>query len=205
MPGWDEFYREFARRFAEHGYIAVVPNLFEAYGDGTPTEVAARAREDGYPADSAVVADAQASLNWIKSQASSNGKVGVIGSCSGGRHATLVASSAEGFGAAVDLWGGGVVATPDQLNAKRPVAVIDLTPQLSCPLLGLFGNDDQFPPPAEVDKIEAALKDNGKDYEFHRYDGAAHAFWFNPGPMYRPEATQDSWKKVLAFYEKHLG
>jgi len=40
-PGWDEFYREFARRFAEHGFIAIVPNLFERYGHGTPDDVAA--------------------------------------------------------------------------------------------------------------------------------------------------------------------
>jgi carboxymethylenebutenolidase len=72
------------------------------------------------------------------------------------------------------------------------------------PLLGIFGNDDQFPPPAEVDKIEEELKKHNKDYEFHRYDGCSHGFWANAGPGYRPEATQDSWKKVLAFYEKHL-
>lgn len=204
VPGWDEFYREFARRFAEHGYIAVVPNLFESYGDGTPSEVAARAREDGYPSDAAVVADAQASLKWITSQASSNGKVGVIGSCSGGRHATLVASQAEGFGAAVNLWGGSVVATPDQLNAKRPVAVVDLTPQLSCPLLGLFGNDDQNPNVAAVNTHEEALKAAGKNFSFFRYEGAGHGFMYYQGAAYRPQQAMDAWEKIDAFFKEHL-
>jgi len=204
VPGWDEFYREFARRFAEHGYIAIVPNLFEAYGHGTPSEVGALARADGYPSDDAVVADAQASLNWIKAHASSNGKVGVIGSCSGGRHAVLVASRAEGVGAAVDLWGGGVVAAPDQLNAKRPVAPIDLTAQLSCPLLGLFGNDDQSPSPAQVDQHEEALKAAGKTYMFHRYDGAGHGFMYHHAPAYRPQAAMDAWEKIDAFFMEHL-
>lgn len=204
VPGWDEFYREFARRFAEHGYIAIVPNLFESYGHGTPSEVAARAREDGYPSDDAVVADAVASATWIKSQANSNGKVGVIGSCSGGRHATLVASRSDQFGAVVDLWGGGVVATPDQLTAKRPVAVVDLTPQLAAPLLGLFGNDDQNPNVAAVNTHEEALKAAGKEYTFHRYDGAGHGFMYYQGPAYRPQQAMDAWEKIDAFFKEKL-
>ena len=205
VPGWDEFYREFARRFAEHGYIAVVPNLFEQYGDGTPSEVAARAREDGYPSDDAVVADAQASLNWIKAQASSNGKVGVIGSCSGGRHATLVASRAEGFNAAVNLWGGGVVTPASSLTPKQPVAVVDLTPQLSCPLLGLFGNDDMRPSPADVNVHEEALKAAGKTYMFHRYDGAGHGFMYYQGAAYRQQQAMDAWEKIDDFFKQNLG
>lgn len=204
VPGWDEFYREFARRFAEHGYIAIVPNLFESYGHGTPTEVAARARADGFPSDDAVVADAQASLAWIKAQASSNGKVGVIGSCSGGRHATLVASKAEGFGAAVNLWGGGVVTPPETLNAKQPVAVVDMTPQLTCPLLGLFGNDDPRPTPADVNVHEEALKAAGKTYTFHRYDGAGHGFMYYHAPAYRQQQAMDAWEKIDAFFKENL-
>src|SRR4051794_36623849 len=148
-PGWDEFYREFSRRFAEHGFIAICPDLYERYGHGTPDDVTARVRGDGGVGDAAVIADAEAAMQWVKAQPSSNGKVGIIGSCSGGRHALLVASSVPGFGAVADLWGGGVIATPDQLNDKRPVAIIDLTPNLTAPLIGLFGNDDQAPSPAQ--------------------------------------------------------
>src|SRR5919198_2813988 len=61
-PGWDEFYREFARRFAEHGFIAIVPNLFEAFGHGTPDDVAAAARGTSCVSDDSVVADGDAAL-----------------------------------------------------------------------------------------------------------------------------------------------
>ena len=201
MPGWDEYYREFARRFAEHGFIAIVPNLYERYGHGTPDDVTARVRGDGGVSDDSVVGDAEASLAWVKAQPSSNGKVGIIGTCSGGRHAVMVASRAQGFSVVGDLWGGGVVQEP---TPKQPVAPIDMTPNLSAPLIGLFGNDDQRPSPADVDKHEAALKEHGKTYEFHRYDGAGHGFFYYHTPNYRQEPAMDGWNKVEDFFKQHL-
>ena len=65
MPGWDEFCRETARRFADHGYIVICPNLYERFGHGTPVDVAAKARGEGGVSDESVVADAKASLDWI--------------------------------------------------------------------------------------------------------------------------------------------
>src|SRR4051794_9058799 len=147
-PGWDEFYREFTRRFGEHGFIAICPNLYERYGHGTPDDVSARVRGDGGLPDDSVVADAEAAMQWVKAQPNSNGKVGLIGSCSAGRQAVLVASRVQGFSAVVDLWGGSVIMRPDQITPRQPVAPIDLTASLSAPLLGLFGNDDQAPSPA---------------------------------------------------------
>ena len=47
MPGWDELYREIARRFTQHGYIVICPNLYSRFGYGTPEEVSARVREQG--------------------------------------------------------------------------------------------------------------------------------------------------------------
>src|SRR5436309_2024912 len=47
LPGWDEFYRETARRFAQHGYVTICPNLYSRFGEGTPDDVAARARGAG--------------------------------------------------------------------------------------------------------------------------------------------------------------
>ena len=204
-PGWDEFYREFSRRFAEHGFIAICPDLYERYGHGTPDDVAARARGDGGVADDWVVADSEAAMLWVKAQPTSNGKVGIIGTCSGGRHAVLVASRVQGFGAVGDLWGGGVVASPEQLTEKRPVAPIDLTPNLSAPLIGLFGNDDQSPSPAQVDQHEEALRQHGKTYVFHRYDGAGHGFFYYYSPSYRQEPAMDGWNKVEAFFNQYLG
>jgi carboxymethylenebutenolidase len=72
-----------------------------------------------------VVADCAAALGWLKALPTSNGKVGIIGTCSGGRHALLTASRVAGFDAVADLWDGGVIASSEELSPARPVAVID--------------------------------------------------------------------------------
>ena len=203
-PGWDEFYQEFARRLANHGYTTLAPDLYCREGHGTPDDIGAQVRAAGGVPDDRVVADCEAALHWLKSLPTSNGKVGVIGTCSGGRHATLVASRVPGFNAVADLWGGRVVASGEQLTEKQPVAPVDYTKDLNAPLLGLFGNDDQSPSPADVDKHEEALKQHGKTYEFHRYDGAGHGFFYYDRPNYRQQQAVDGWSKVFAFFEKHL-
>jgi carboxymethylenebutenolidase len=203
-PGWDEFYREFARRFAEHGYITAVPDLYDRFGHGTPDDVAAAARAGGGISDAQVMGDAEGAMKLIKADPASNGKVGVIGTCSGGRHALLVASQVPGFNAVADLWGGNVVQPADRLTANQPVAVIDMTPQLNVPLIGLFGNDDMGPSPAQVDQHEEALKANGKTYVFYRYDGAGHGFFYYHMPAYRQQPAMDGWNKVDDFFREHL-
>jgi carboxymethylenebutenolidase len=204
LPGWDELYREFARRFAHHGYVVVCPNLYQRYGHGTPDDMAAKVRGEGGVSDDSVVGDCEAAMNYIKALPYSNGKVGIIGTCSGGRHSVLTASRVKGFAALVDCWGGAVVMAPDQLTPARPVAPIDLTKDLSCPILGLFGNDDQGPSPEQVNQHEAELKKQGKDYEFHRYDGAGHAFFYHDRPAYRQQQAMDGWSKIFDFFGKHL-
>jgi carboxymethylenebutenolidase len=94
--------------------------------------------------------------------------------------------------------------TEQDLSEGRPVAPIDYTAQLSAPLLGIFGNDDTHPSPEQVDRHEAELKRHGKEYEFHRYDGAGHGFFYYHTPMYRPEAAMDGWAKVFSFFSRHL-
>ena len=204
LPGWDEIYREFARRFADHGYTVICPDLYCRDAHGKPDDVAAPIRAAGGAPDDRVVADLGAAMEWLKSQPTSNGKVGIIGTCSGGRHAVLTASRVQGFAAVGDLWGGRVVIPQDQLNEKQPVAPIDYTRDLNAPLLGLFGNEDQAPSPEQVDQHEQALKQHGKDYEFHRYDGAGHGFFYYDRPAYRQEQALDGWNKVFAFFDKHL-
>ena len=199
LPGWDEFYQEFAERLARHGYEVICPDLYCRFGHGSPDDVFAKARSDGGVRDDSVVADGAAALAWLSARPSNNGKAGILGTCSGGRHALLIASRTPGFDAVIDLWGGGVVARPEDATPARPVAPIDYTAELSAPLLGLFGNDDQHPAPAQVDTHEAALQAAGKDYQFHRYDGAGHGFTYYHTPMYRPEQAMDAWTKIFSF------
>ena len=204
MPGWDEWCRETSLRFTNHGYNVLCPDIYQDFGSGTPTEVSGRMREAGGVHDASVMGDARGCLSFLRSQPGSNGKTGVIGMCSGGRHAFLAACTVEGFDAAVDCWGGGVSMTPEQLSPARPAAPIDYTERLSIPLLGIFGNEDRSPTREDVDLLEARLKAAGKQYEFHRYDGAGHGIWYYDKPMYRQEAAMDSWNKVLDFFDRYL-
>jgi carboxymethylenebutenolidase len=82
--------------------------------------------------------------------------------------------------------------------------VIDMTPEMGCPLLGIFGNDDRNPDPEQVNRTESELQRHGKSYEFYRYDGAGHGFFATDRPGYRPEQAVDGWKKVFSFFERHL-
>ena len=109
LPGWDEWYREVTRKFAHHGYAALSPNLYCREGHGTPEDVAAMVRGAGGVPDDQVVGDVAGALVHLRSLPYVNGKVGVFGTCSGGRHAFLAACRVKGFAAAVDCWGGRVV------------------------------------------------------------------------------------------------
>jgi carboxymethylenebutenolidase len=202
-PGWDEFYEEFAERLAKHGCDVICPDLYCRFGHGQPDDVAATVRAAGGVHDDSVVADCEAARDWLAARPESNGKIAVMGSCSGGRHAVLVASKLKGFAAVVDLWGGGVIPSGEE-DPTRPVAPLELTAQLDAPLLGIFGNDDKNPTPADVDVHEAELRKHGKDYEFHRYDGAGHGFFYYHSSAYRPEQAMDAWSKLFAFFEQRL-
>jgi carboxymethylenebutenolidase len=203
-PGWDEWYREATRRFAHHGYAAISPNLYFRDGHGTPEDVAAKVRGAGGVPDDQAVGDIEGAMQYLRSLPYLNGKVGVFGTCSGGRHAFLAACRVRGFDAVVDCWGGRVVMTKEDLTPKQPVAPIEYTQDLSCPLLGLFGEEDKSPTPEQVAQHEQALKQHGKTYEFHMYPQAGHGFFYYDRPVYRQEQAVDGWKRIFAFLEKHL-
>jgi carboxymethylenebutenolidase len=205
LPGWDEWYREATRRYAHHGYATVSPNLYHRVGHGSPEDVAAKVRSEGGVADDQVVGDLEGAMQYLRSLPYSNGKVGLFGTCSGGRQGFLTACRVQGFDAVVECWGGRVVMSQEDLTPNQPVAPIDYTKDLSCPILGLFGNDDKSPSPEQVMQHEEELKKHGKDYEFHRYPGAGHGFFYYDRPAYRQEQAVDGWSKIFAFLEKHLG
>lgn len=204
MPGWDVAHKEIARRFAHHGYVAILPNLHFREGKATPEENSASVRAAGGMPDARTMGDVQGAIDFLRTLPYLNDKVGVIGYCSGGRQAYLAACTLRGVDAVVDCYGGGVAAKPDELTPRQPVAPIDFTKDLQCPLLGLFGIEDTRPSPDEVAKTEAALRQHGKTYEFHTYDGAGHAFFSVDRPQYRQQAAVDGWKKVLAWFDTHL-
>lgn len=205
MPGWDDWYREAALRFARQGYLTVSPNLYFRTGHGTPEDVAVQVRAAGGVPDDQAVGDLAGAALYLKSLPHCSGKVGVFGTCSGGRHAYLAACRTQAFQAAIDCWGGRVVMREDELTPNQPVAPIDYTADLSAPLLGLFGEQDMGPSPEQVKIHEEALKKHGKAYQFTMYPDAGHGFFYYHRPAYRVDQAVDGWNKIWAFLAQHLG
>jgi carboxymethylenebutenolidase len=203
MPGYDAGTKEITRTFAAHGYNAVMPNLYWREAPGAASDdAAAEARSRGGVPDDRFVGDAEGAMNYLKNLSNSNGKVGAIGYCSGGRHSWLANGSLP-LDAAVVCYGAFIVGeTPEGMPKRDNLAHLATT--MSGPILGLFGNDDVYPTPEQVDELESLLKDAGKGHEFHRYDGAGHAFFCVERTAYRPEAAVDGWEKVWAFFGKNL-
>jgi carboxymethylenebutenolidase len=182
--------KEIARTFGVRGYAAVMPNLHHRYAPGAkPGDAAAAARDAGGVPDDQCLGDVQGAIDLLRARPESNGKVGVIGYCSGGRQSFMVACTLD-VDAAVDCYGG--------------YADVALAPNLRCPLVGLFGVDDAAPSPDDVAVMEAALETNGKTFAFQSYEGAGHAFFSVDRPSYRLDAAKDGWKRIWAFYGEHL-
>jgi carboxymethylenebutenolidase len=204
MPGYDPQTKEIARNFAYHGYNAVVPNLYWREAPGaSPDDAAAAARANGGVPDERLVGDVAGAMAYLKGLSNSNGKVGTIGYCSGGRQSFLAAVSLD-LDAAVDCYGAFVVGEVPEGMPLKVGPIVDKTPNLSCPLLGLFGEEDAYPSPAQVSELEEALQANGKTYEFHSYPNAGHAFFSVNRPSYRVDAANDGWEKIFTFYAKYL-
>jgi carboxymethylenebutenolidase len=204
-PGWDEGTMEIVRKFAHHGYAAVSPNLyFRDAPDATPDDAAAAARAAGGVPDERCIGDVEGAARYLLAQPSSNGKLGVIGYCSGGRQTYLVSCKSTLFSAAVDCYGGGVITPPERLTERQPVSPFDLTKDLACPLLGLFGEEDRNPDQEMVAKMDAELKRLAKTYEFHRYPNTGHGFFSSDRASYRIESAMDGWQQIFKWYGKYL-
>jgi carboxymethylenebutenolidase len=118
----------------------------------------------------------------------------------GGRVAYLMAAASDAFSVSIVFWGGNIM-----VPWGSGPAPFDITADISCPVLGLFGEDDSNPNPADVAKIDAEMRRLGKAHEFHSYPGAGHAFMNESRPSYRAEVSADAWKRAVDFFNKHLG
>jgi carboxymethylenebutenolidase len=204
MPGYDAGTKEITRNFAFHGYNAVMPNLYWREAPGAdPSDAAAEARARGGVPDDRFVGDAEGAMSYLKALPSSNSKVASIGYCSGGRHSWL-ANGRLPLDAAIVCYGAFINGeAPEGIPPRENI--LDLAETMSGPILGLFGNDDVYPTPEQVDELEVRLTAADKPYDFHRYDGAGHAFFCVERTAYRPEAAVDGWEKIWAFLARTIG
>ena len=204
MPGWDRPPRRSPAGSPTRATWPSVPTCTSARASPRPRRTApASARRAGCPTIA----------RWATSRAPSTTSARCPTS------AARSASSATARAAARPTWrrarcagstppstatAAGWSAKPEELTARQPVAPIDYTKNLQCPLLGLFGVEDTRPSPADTARTEAALQEAGKTYEFHTYENAGHAFFAVDRPHYRQAAAMDGWKKVLDWFERHL-
>ena len=205
MPGWDAATKEMARKLAHNGYIAISPNLHYREGSDDPVANSNSIREKGGMPDDRTLGDAAGAIGYLRHLSVHNGKVGIIGFCSGGRQVFLAACKLSGIDAAVDCWGGGVTPRDSEPpTAAMPHAPVEFVNDLSCPLMGLFGEDDPRPTVAEVMATDAAIKAAGKSWEYHIYPNAGHGFFAVDRPSYAVEAANQGWERVFEFYGRHL-
>ncbi len=200
--GLVEHIEDVARRFAAEGYLAIAPNMYTREGSPDLSNMDQVLQTMFSVPDAQAVADLEGAITHLKSQSDSNGKVGAIGFCSGGRYTLVLGCKSTNLDAAVDSAGGFII--QDEHTPQRPVSPIDMVPALSCPLLALFGEEDANPSPAHAARLQEELDQHGKTYEFRMYANAGHAFFADYRPSYRPVAAQDMWHRVLVFYDKHL-
>ena len=150
--------------------------------------------------DVTVVQDVNAAIDHAKEVPEVQAeRLGITGYCMGGRVTYLMAAKNPDLKAAVVCWGGNIM-----VPWGEGPAPFELSKDIGCPMLGLFGEEDPNPTPADVAKLDVELNGLGKAHEFHSYKGAGHAFMNEGRPSYRPEAAQDAWKKCIAWFDKHL-
>ena len=196
--GVDEFIRDMSDRLAEAGYAACAPELYHRITDEM---LADGSRPIQHLSDPDIVADIDATVDFLRSHPSINGeRIGVTGFCMGGRVTWLAAATNPHFKAAAPYYGGNIM-VPWGETDKTPY---DLTSGIKCPVLFHFGETDANPSQEDMAKFDAELGRLGIPHEFHTYPGADHAFMDHTGPRYQQAAADTSWPRTLAFFGAHL-
>jgi carboxymethylenebutenolidase len=206
--GLGELYREFARRLASAGFVALAVDLY--HGEPKIEDPGRFMRELDDPA---ILRELGAARERLSSDAAVGSKpVGVAGFCMGGGYALQAACGDLGFAACVAFYGlvshaHGILHAPHGLDPrKKPRDVLAALPELGCPTLGIYGDRDEFVPQDDVRALEAGIARAGRGGAVERYAGCGHAFLNELRPAaYEPEAAADAWRKMLAFFRTHLG
>ena len=200
--GLHEHIRDVTRRAAKAGYYAIAPEPYFRQGDLTKmTNIQDVVKAANSLADTVMLRDLDALVEWVDGQGKANGKrIGITGFCRGGRTVWMFTAHSKRIKAGV-AWYGGLSPVPE----TQPQTPIDIAGKLNAPVLGLYGGADQGIPLELVERLRAALFAFGKEKEsiIHVYDGMPHAFNADYRPSYRKEAAQDGWKRMLAWLKKH--
>jgi carboxymethylenebutenolidase len=185
--GLNPHIEDVAQRFAREGFIAVAPDLY----DGVMTK---DAKEAGNLMGALKTEKGLSYLQTVLTQLRSMNEVtsvGVTGFCMGGTYALLLACHAK-LEASAPFYG----------DVPTDTAIIG---KLSCPVLFIGGEKDQWINLEKMNRLDSALKQHGKEGEVRVYQGADHAFFNDTRPeVYSKSDAEDAWNRVIGFFNKHL-
>ncbi len=191
-------------RLPSQGYVGLAPAMFHRQGRmvmGLHEEMDTAIANMGNSTDPNIIADVRSAVGYLQGQSFvQSDRIGIVGFCFGGRVAYLAACNVSDLKASVVYYGGRIL---QPLGTEGP-SPLEQTANINCPILGLFGEEDANPTPADVATIEAELARHSKSYEFHMYPGAGHGFQCDARSSYRREAAQDAWNKTIAWFDQHL-
>ena len=190
--------------YARHGYVAVAPSLYHREHPNAKLgydEMPAVQQYMGALKDDELVEDVNITIDYLQNryQRTRGRKIGIVGYCVGGRITYLAATSCPGLSAASVYYGGRILAP----FGDGP-APVDLTGNISIPVMGNFGETDENPTPADVSTIEEALKAAGVTYDFKMYPGAGHGFNCNERGSYQEEAANDALARTLGWFDQYV-
>jgi carboxymethylenebutenolidase len=185
--GVNHHIRAVCDRFADQGYVAVAPAIFDRiernFQSGySPDEIAIARKFVANPDWKAMALDTQAAIDAVKDV----GPVGIIGFCLGGSVAYAAATKLAGLSAAVGYYGGAIVRFADD----KP----NVPTQLH------FGEKDAGIPLADVETIRTKRP----DVEIFVYPGAQHGFGCDERASYDKASADAAWQRSLAFFARHL-
>lgn len=184
--GLNPHIKDIANRLAGEGFITVAVDLYDGVTTKDPAE-AGKLMASLDPAQA--LAKLKATLDDLRADSNVT-KVGVTGFCMGGVYTLLTACNYQ-VDAAVPFYG-----IPEDLSCIA---------NLSCPVLFFGGAKDQWITVEKMERLRAALQQNGKDGEVKIYEEADHAFFNDTRPeVYNATDAADAWQRLLTFFRQHL-
>lgn len=177
------------RRLAVEGFLALAPDFLSALG-GTPADDDKARELFGKLKPPEVTADGVATAAYLRKNARTNGKVGVVGFCWGGGVANQLAVHDSHLGAVVAYYG----MQPDAADVPKIKAKL---------MLHYAGLDDRTN--AGIPAFEKALKAAGVQFQVYVYEGANHAFNNDTAAArYNKPAADLAWSRTVAFLKESL-
>jgi carboxymethylenebutenolidase len=178
--GINEQIQAVARRWAEAGFFAIVPDLYHGVVAKNADEAGALMKALDFPK---AVGEIAAAIEFIRPR--TTGKVAVTGYCMGGALTLATAVNVRGLAAAVPFYG-----LPGDLDWSK----------VDAPIQAHFAQHDDWATVAGAEKVKAAVK---VPMELHVYD-AQHAFCNDKRPeVYNAEACALAWTRTVDFIRKH--